>query len=80
MIEESAISHMNEDHADAVRRYAAAVPQAGDGDWKVAAIDTDGSDLVFGVRTLRLAFDEPVSTAADLREALASATARARRG
>lgn len=79
-IENSAIKHMNEDHRDAVRRYAASLPGAHSGDWEVAAVDGDGLDLRSGKETFRLAFDTPVSTAADLRRTLAVLSAKARSG
>ena len=66
-LEESAIAHMNEDHGDAVRRYATKLLHAGDGDWKVTAIDPDGAILGLGGQVLRLEFAEPVFTADGLR-------------
>jgi len=60
-LEESAIAHMNEDHAAAARLVAA------DGDWQVAAIDTDGVDLSDGRQSRRLAFPAPVYSAESLR-------------
>jgi putative heme iron utilization protein len=68
-LEESAIAHMNEDHADAVRRYATKLLGAADGDWRIAAIDPDGADLSDGRQSLRLAFPEPVYGAEALRPA-----------
>lgn len=68
-LEESAIAHMNEDHADAVRRYATKLLGAADGDWRIAAIDPDGADLSDGRQSLRLAFPEPVYGAETLRPA-----------
>lgn len=66
-LEESAIAHMNEDHGDAVRRYAVKLLQASDGDWKITAIDPDGAILGLGGQILRLEFAEPVFTADALR-------------
>jgi heme iron utilization protein len=77
-LEDSAIAHMNADHAEAVRLYATRLLGASDGDWKVAAIDTDGADLFLDGRTLRLAFDEPVWTADALRKSFATLSAKAR--
>lgn len=71
-LEDSAISHMNEDHADAIQRYAATLPGATPGGWKIAGIDPDGADLRRGeTEILRLPFGEPVYSAAALRERLA---------
>jgi heme iron utilization protein len=80
-LEDSAIAHMNEDHAEAVRLYASRLLGAEDGDWKVAAIDCDGVGLVLGDQSLRLAFPQPVFTAVSLRQCLSTlaATAKAKR-
>jgi len=64
-LEESAIAHMNVDHADVVRRLAVM-----EGDWRVAAIDPDGADLSDGRQSLRLTFPAPVYSAEALRLAL----------
>ena len=42
------------------------------GDWAMLAIDPDGCDLGDGRQSLRLAFPEPVFTAAGLRKTLAA--------
>ncbi len=76
--EESAIAHMNEDHAEAVRLYATRLLGAPDGEWKAAAVDPDGADLVLGERSLRLAFPESVYTASALRESFVALAAKAR--
>lgn len=70
-LEESAITHMNEDHAEAVRRMATRLLGAPAGDWTVAAIDTDGADLRAGDEVLRLPFPAPVRDAESLRRCLA---------
>jgi heme iron utilization protein len=77
-LEESAIAHMNQDHADAVRLYATKLLGAPGGDWKVAAIDPDGADLIGDGRTLRLSFDKPVWTVDALRENFAALSEKAR--
>ena len=71
-IEESAISHMNDDHSDAVRRYATERLGAPADDWKVSGIDPDGLMLAASGTVLRLDFPKPVFTAAALRRCLAS--------
>lgn len=78
-LEESAIAHMNEDHADAVNAYATQLLGAAEGPWAVAAIDCDGCDLVAGESSLRLAFESPVFSAADLRSAFAAVSDRLRK-
>ena len=70
-LEDSAIAHMNQDHTDAIQRYAARLGALGGGDWRIAAIDPDGADLSDGRRSLRLAFAQPVYTAEALRSCLA---------
>lgn len=77
-LEDSAIAHMNEDHAEAVRLCATRLLGAEDGAWMAAAIDCDGCDLVLGEVSQRLAFDTPVASPADLRYALSALSARAR--
>lgn len=70
-LEESAIQHMNDDHADAVERYAVKLLGAEPGPWRVAAIDPDGMDLHNESKILRLPFAEPVTTGEALRLILA---------
>ena len=65
-LQESAIQHMNEDHADAIQRYAESLG-ATPGGWQVAGIDPDGADLLRGEEVLRLSFPAPVCSAAELR-------------
>ncbi|MBM3519184.1 MAG: HugZ family protein [Alphaproteobacteria bacterium] len=69
--EDSAIAHMNDDHAEAVSRLARRLGGAAEEAWKIAAIDPDGCDLVAAGRSLRLEFPEPVFSAAQLRVSLA---------
>lgn len=70
-LEEGAVQHMNDDHDDAIQRYAERLLGAAPGGWKITAIDTDGLDLRCGEEVLRLPFDGPVYTAAALRSLLA---------
>ena len=65
--EESAVAHMNEDHADAVRLYATKLLGAEDGAWRLTGLDPEGLDLALGESTLRLPFPARVTTAGDLR-------------
>lgn len=71
-LEESAVAHMNEDHDDAIQRFASKLLGATPGGWKVSGIDPDGADLLRGEEALRLTFEAPVRTAAGLRKLLAS--------
>lgn len=68
--EESAIAHMNQDHAEAVTLYATVLAGAPDGHWKVTGLDPDGLDLAAGDFTRRVAFPERITTAAQLRTVL----------
>lgn len=68
-LEDSAIAHMNEDHADALDRYAARAGGDGHG-WRLAGIDAEGLDLVRGDHIARLWFDVPLASKDDLRPAL----------
>src|SRR6204780_1694328 len=52
--EESAVTHMNDDHAEAVRLYATKLLGAEDGPWRLTGLDRDGLDLARGDTTLRL--------------------------
>ena len=76
--EASAVAHMNEDHADAVRLYATKLLGAEDGPWRLTGIDPDGLDLARGDTTLRLAFAERVTTAQQLRKVVVDLAAKAR--
>jgi putative heme iron utilization protein len=70
-LEEGAITHMNEDHEDAVQRFAAKRLGATPGGWKITGIDPDGADLHRDGEVLRLPFSTPVHTAGALRKLLA---------
>ena len=63
-IEESAVEHMNADHADAMRLYATKLLGEADGAWRVTGVDPDGLDLALGDRTARMPFRSGWSTAA----------------
>lgn len=73
-LEDGAIQHMNEDHADAIQLCAAHLPGIPSGGWQIAAIDSDGADLLRGEEILRLPFAVPVYTPEALRQTFASLT------
>jgi hypothetical protein len=77
-IEASAVAHMNNDHAGALRLYATKLLGAEEGPWRVTGIDPDGLDLARGDAALRLPFAERITAAAQLRTVLAELAARAR--
>lgn len=59
--EEAIIAHMNNDHADAVSRYARALLGRRDGPWRMTGIDPEGCDLRLEGETARVAFDAAVA-------------------
>src|SRR5438132_959028 len=56
---DSAILHMNADHADTVGLYAERLLGGGPGEWQITSIDPDGAHLQAEERVLRLNFDRP---------------------
>jgi hypothetical protein len=65
------IAHMNADHLESVRLYAERLlKRAPQGEWKMAAVDPDGCDLVAGQASARLDFESPVTDAASVRAEL----------
>jgi heme oxygenase (biliverdin-IX-beta and delta-forming) len=78
--EASAVSHMNEEHAEAIRLYATRLLGAEDGKWRLTGLDPDGIDLALGDMTLRLPFPERVGDAQALRRTVVDLAARARAG
>ncbi len=77
-VEDGAIRHMNEDHAGAIRLMAVRLLGAGDGDWKISAIDPDGATLQNQESILRLAFPSAVFGAEELRRMFAELTQKAK--
>jgi len=76
--EASAITHMNNDHAEAVRLYATKLLGAEDGAWRLTGLDPEGLDLALGDAALRLPFPERVSTAEHLRRVVVDLAQAAR--
>ncbi|MDB5601552.1 MAG: pyridoxamine 5-phosphate oxidase [Xanthobacteraceae bacterium] len=76
--EAGAVEHMNADHAEAVRLYAVKLLGEADGAWRLTGLDPDGLDLALGDRTARLAFDERVIEAGQLRKVLVALAQQAR--
>jgi putative heme iron utilization protein len=72
------VTHMNEDHADAVTLYATRLlGRAGEG-WRMTGIDPEGCDLRRDGEIARLVFDQRVTTAAAARATLVTLVNRAR--
>ena len=76
--EDGIISHMNEDHADAVQLYAGKLLGLPGNDWRMTGIDAEGIDLRQGGWVARLAFDAPLSAANEARKVLVALVAKAR--
>jgi heme iron utilization protein len=78
-VEESAVIHMNADHAEAIAAYARHFgAQSQEREWRLSGIDADGLDLRSGDEVLRIFFDAPLATPAELREKLVSMARQAR--
>ncbi|WP_404382833.1 HugZ family protein [Caenispirillum salinarum] len=76
----SIITHMNDDHANAVDLYARRLcGRSGEG-WRMAAIDADGCDLVAGEQAARLPFDPSLTDPSAARETLVALVKKARAG
>jgi len=76
--ERGIVSHMNEDHADAIALYATALKGAAPGAWRMTGIDPEGFDIAAGTNRLRLSFDTFVRSSQDARAALVDLVKRAR--
>ena len=62
-----ALSHMNEEHADALALYATVLAGKPDGEWRASGLDPEGLDLVLGDDAARILFPQPVHTPEALR-------------
>lgn len=76
--EAGAIEHLNADHADALRLYAARFDGQSDARWHATGVDPEGLDLAAGDRTSRIFFPRRVTNAADLRAVLVELATRER--
>lgn len=76
--ESDIVTHMNEDHADAVSLYAMKLLGADDGDWRLVSCDPDGCDLLAGEKGLRLDFPTRVTSPQLARKALVELAEKAR--
>lgn len=76
------VSHMNEDHADAIELYATVLAGGAPGAWRMTGIDPEGCDLMFESETRRILFAEPVTSPGAARNELVRLAneARARAG
>lgn len=78
--EESALAHMNEDHAEAIRLYATRLCGEAEGPWRMISVDPKGAELAAGDRIARLSFPRSVATADDLHRVLVELAKHARAG
>jgi putative heme iron utilization protein len=76
--EESAIAHMNADHAEACRLYATRLMKAPDGNWRCVGISPDGIELQSAGTSVWLPFAQRVIGPGPLRAMLKRLADRAR--
>lgn len=76
--EADVVSHMNDDHADAIALYATELAGGPSGDWRMAAIDPEGCDLLHRSNAVRITFPERVRTPTEARVALVALAKEAR--
>lgn len=76
--ESGVVTHMNEDHADAIQLYATRLLGAEGEGWRMTGCDPEGCDLRQGGEVLRLDFDKPVHDAESARVELVRLVKRAR--
>lgn len=72
------VSHMNDDHADAIKLYATRLLQCDDGDWRMTGVDPDGADLRLSNHAGRLPFGQRVEESTDVRKELVRLVNKAR--
>ena len=77
-VEESAVEHMNSDHAEALKLYATRLLNGPEATWRCAGLDPDGLDLIAGDATLRLPFPARVAAPGLLRKILKDLADQAR--
>jgi len=76
--EQGAITHMNDDHRDALGLYATRLLGAETADWRCTGCDPDGLDLMADGKTLRLEFPDRVDSPIALRKMLVRLAEEAR--
>jgi hypothetical protein len=75
---EEALAHLNEDHGEALRLYAARLGGEADGPWRATGLDPEGLDLAAGDRTARVTFPRRVVDPSELRKLLVELAVLAR--
>lgn len=76
--EHGIVSHMNEDHSDAVALYANTLAGRSGAGWRMTGVDPEGMDLALAADTCRVSFEQPVSSAGEVKGALISLLQKAR--
>jgi len=71
-MEQSAVDHMNSDHAEAIGLYAAHYAKQDGGGWRITGLDADGIDMADGDRICRAWYEHPLSAPDALRPMLVS--------
>jgi putative heme iron utilization protein len=72
------LTHMNEEHADAVELYATVLKDGRPGPWRMVGADPEGCDLLLEGEALRIIFAKPIATPHEAREELIRLTNQAR--
>lgn len=78
--EDGVVTHMNDDHADAIGLYANVILGLPGVGWRLTGVDPEGADLRRGGDTARLPFDKTVTDAETARVELVRLVKRARNG
>jgi putative heme iron utilization protein len=78
--EQGIVSHMNDDHADAVQLYAGNLLGLAGSAWRMTGIDAEGIDLRQGGQVARLSFEAPLGAASEARKVLVALVGKARAG
>lgn len=77
-LEADAVQHMNQEHGEAIADYARGLGGQKQGVWQLACIDAEGMDLTSGDEVVRIWFDPPLASAAELRPRLVALAKQAR--
>ena len=73
------LAHFNGDHAESLGWIARQHCPDKPGAWRMGAVDVDGMDLAAGDAVVRVPFDRPVTSGAELRSALVRLIERAKK-
>lgn len=77
-VETEIVSHMNDEHRDAVQAYARLLLGLDAPDWRLTGIDPEGIDLRADGRIARINFDQPVHDPEEARNTLVKLVKKAR--